>query len=136
MTGDPRRRIPRTDLVLSDPRVTEAARGAGRAAVKAAVAAAQQRARDGRIAPEEVVAATVSALAASGPRRVINATGVLVHTNLGRAPLSVAAIEAVGAAAGCTDVEFDLMTGERARRGRAAMAALAEAVPEAEDVHV
>lgn len=135
LTSDPRRRIPRTDSVLADPRVVEAARGVGRAAVKAAVVAAQQRAREGRIAPEEVVAATVSALAA-GPRRVINATGVLVHTNLGRAPLSPAAIDAIAAAAGCTDVEFDLVTGERARRGRAALAALAAAVPEAEDVHV
>ncbi|MFI7700334.1 L-seryl-tRNA(Sec) selenium transferase [Nonomuraea sp. NPDC049480] len=135
LASDPRRRIPRTDSVLADPRVVEAARGVGRAAVKAAVVAAQQRAREGRIAPEEVVAAAVSALAA-GPRRVINATGVLVHTNLGRAPLSQAAIDAIAAAAGCTDVEFDLVTGERARRGRAALAALAAAVPEAEDVHV
>ncbi|TMR97983.1 L-seryl-tRNA(Sec) selenium transferase [Nonomuraea basaltis] len=135
MTEDPRRRIPRTDTVLADPRVAQAARGAGHAVVKAAVVAAQQQAREGRIAPEEVVAATVSALNA-GPRRVINASGVLVHTNLGRAPLSPAAVEAMGAAAGYTDVEFDLMTGERARRGRAALAALAAAVPEAEDVHV
>ncbi|WP_188189961.1 L-seryl-tRNA(Sec) selenium transferase [Nonomuraea sp. SYSU D8015] len=133
--GDPRRRIPRTDAVLADPRVVEAGRGVSRAAVKAAVVVAQQQAREGRIAPEEVVGAAVSALA-TGPRRVINATGVLVHTNLGRAPLSQAAVEAVAAAAGSTDVEFDLVTGERARRGRAALAALAAAVPEAGDVHV
>ncbi|WP_236052254.1 L-seryl-tRNA(Sec) selenium transferase, partial [Nonomuraea cypriaca] len=115
--------------------MAEVVGGVGRIAAKAAVAAAQQRAREGRIRPEEVVAAAVSALT-TGPRRVINATGVLVHTNLGRAPLSPAAIEAVGAAAGCTDVEFDLVTGERARRGRTAMSALAAALPEAEDVHV
>src|SRR6185437_8108088 len=42
---------------------------------------------------------------------VINATGVLVHTNLGRAPLSAAARDSVQAAAGCTDVEFDLAAG-------------------------
>ncbi|MFC4113330.1 L-seryl-tRNA(Sec) selenium transferase [Nonomuraea zeae] len=136
MSGDPRRRIPRTDQVLADPRLAGAAAGgAGRGAVKAAVVAAQQQAREGRIAPEEVVAAAMSALAA-GPRRVINATGVLVHTNLGRAPLPRAAVDAVAAAAGCTDVEFDLVTGERARRGRTALAALAAAVPEAGDVHV
>ncbi|MGP3956699.1 L-seryl-tRNA(Sec) selenium transferase [Nonomuraea sp. 3N208] len=135
MKDDPRRRIPRTDAVLADPRVVAAAGGAGRAVAKAAVVAAQQRAREGRIAPEDVVAATVSALA-GGSRRVINATGVLVHTNLGRAPLSPAAVEAISAAAGCTDVEFDPVTGERARRGRAAMGALAAAVPDAEDVHV
>ncbi|MEV4172872.1 L-seryl-tRNA(Sec) selenium transferase [Nonomuraea sp. NPDC049709] len=133
--GDPRRHIPRTDTVLADPRVVRAAGGAGRTVVKAAVLSAQQQAREGRIAPEDVVTATVSALAA-GPRRVINATGVLVHTNLGRAPLSPAAVAAVEAAAGSTDVEFDLVTGGRAGRGRTAMAALGAAVPDAEDVHV
>ena len=49
---------------------------------------------------------------------VINATGVLLHTNLGRAPLSGAARDAVAAAAGCTDLEFDLAAGVRGRRGR------------------
>jgi L-seryl-tRNA(Ser) seleniumtransferase len=133
---DPRRRIPRTDAVLDDPRVVEAGRGVGRTAVKTVVAAVQQRARDGEIAPEEVVPATVSALALRGLRPVINATGVLVHTNLGRAPLSKSAAEAMLAAAGPTDVEFDLATGERARRGRTALAALAAVVPAAQDVHV
>jgi L-seryl-tRNA(Ser) seleniumtransferase len=136
VTMDPRRRIPRTDAVLDDPRVVEAARGVGRTTVKTIVAAAQQRARSGEITPDEVVTVTVSALATRGLRPVINATGVLVHTNLGRAPLSRAAADAVLAACGATDVEFDLATGERARRGRTALAALAAAVPGAQDVHV
>jgi L-seryl-tRNA(Ser) seleniumtransferase len=67
---------------------------------------------------------------------VVNATGVLLHTNLGRAPLSAAAVEALAAAAGTTDVEFDRASGARARRGRDTMAALAAAVPEAGGVHV
>ena len=67
---------------------------------------------------------------------MLNATGVVLHTNLGRAPLSPAALEAVVAAAGHTDVELDLATGRRARRGRTALAALAAAVPDAGDVHV
>ncbi|HEU5160512.1 MAG TPA: L-seryl-tRNA(Sec) selenium transferase [Streptosporangiaceae bacterium] len=133
---DPRRRIPRTDVVLDDPQVVEAARGVGRTTVKTIVAAVQERARTGEIAPDEVVAATVSALARRGLRPVVNATGVIVHTNLGRAPLSSAATAAVSAAAGPTDVEFDLDTGERARRGRTALAVLAAAVPDAQDVHV
>lgn len=54
-------------------------------------------------------------------RRVINATGVVLHTNLGRAQLSDAAREAVIAAAGATNVEFDIERGERS--GRAPMAA-------------
>src|SRR5262249_57310862 len=83
------------------------------------------------IGPAEVVDAAVDGLpaAATSLRVVLNATGVLVHTNLGRAPLSAAAVQALGVAAGATDVEFDLATGERARRGRGALAALAEAVP-------
>jgi L-seryl-tRNA(Ser) seleniumtransferase len=67
---------------------------------------------------------------------VINATGVVVHTNLGRAPLSAAAVDAMVAAAGHTDVELDLATGVRARRGRGALDALAAAVPAAGGVHV
>src|SRR5438067_1888664 len=67
---------------------------------------------------------------------VINATGVLLHTNLGRAPLSPAARDALQAAAGCTDVEFDLPAGERGRRGRGTLAALAAAVPAAQAVAV
>jgi L-seryl-tRNA(Ser) seleniumtransferase len=50
-------------------------------------------------------------------RRVINATGVILHTNLGRAPLSVSALEhMVEVAAGYSNLELDLETGERSRR--------------------
>jgi len=66
----------------------------------------------------------------------VNATGVVLHTNLGRAALSPAAVEALTAAAGHTDVELDLHTGNRARRGRSALEALHQAVPAAGDVHV
>lgn len=57
--------------------------------------------------------------AAQQLRRVINATGVIVHTNLGRAPLATAAIEAVVEAAQCNNLEVDLSTGRRGRRGAA-----------------
>jgi L-seryl-tRNA(Ser) seleniumtransferase len=50
-------------------------------------------------------------------RRVINATGVILHTNLGRAPLSVSALEhIIEIAAGYSNLELDLETGERSRR--------------------
>lgn len=136
--SDPRRRVPRTDAVLADPRLVAAADALGRVLVKGVVADAQQRARAGEIDPEQVADHAVASLPASAAtlRPVINATGVVVHTNLGRAPLSQAAIDAVTTASGATDVEFDLVTGRRARRGRGALAALAAAVPAAEAVHV
>jgi L-seryl-tRNA(Ser) seleniumtransferase len=136
--SDPRRRVPRTDVLLADPRLAEAERVLGRALVKSVVAQAQQRARAGEIEPEQVAEHAVAALpvSAASLRSVINATGVVVHTNLGRAPLSQAALDAVLTAGGATDVEFDLVTGRRARRGRGALAALARAVPAAGGVHV
>ncbi len=135
---DPRRRVPRTDAVLADPRLAGAAARLGRATVKAAVVAAQQRAREGGIAPEAVADVAVASLpgGAGGMRTVLNATGVVLHTNLGRAALSEAAVRAMAEAAGPTDVELDLGTGRRAKRGRDALAALAAAVPDAGDVHV
>jgi L-seryl-tRNA(Ser) seleniumtransferase len=135
---DPRRRVPRTDQILADPRLAAAADRLGRAPVKAAVAAAQDRVRAGELDPDAVADAAVAALPATagGLRPVLNATGVVLHTNLGRAALSPAAVEAIVAAAGHTDVELDLGSGRRARRGRTALAALAAAVPAAGAVHV
>jgi L-seryl-tRNA(Ser) seleniumtransferase len=135
---DVRRLTPRTDAVLADPRLAAAERRLGRAIVLAAVRRAQDRARAGEIAPDGVADAAFDGLPAlaSSLTPVINATGVLLHTNLGRAPLSPAARAAVQAAAGCTDLEFDLASGLRGRRGRGMLAALAAAVPAAQAVHV
>jgi len=135
---DPRRHVPRTDVVLADPRLVAARDLLGGALVKAAVTRAQDLARSGAISPAEVADAAAAALPriAASLTPVINATGVIVHTNLGRAPLSAAARDAVQAAAGCTDVEFDLASGKRGRRGAGALQALARAVPAAGAVHV
>ncbi|CAM3226951.1 L-seryl-tRNA(Sec) selenium transferase [Mycobacterium intermedium] len=135
---DPRRRVPRTDVLLADARLAEAQRTLGRELVKSVVADAQRRARAGEIAAEDVAEHAVAALPATATslQPVINATGVVVHTNLGRAPLSPAALAAVVTAGRATDVEFDLVTGRRARRGRGTLAALARAVPAAGGVHV
>jgi len=64
---------------------------------------------------------------ARGLRRVVNATGVVLHTNLGRAPLSEAARRAVSQeAAGYCTLEYDIETGARGRRGARAESLLAE----------
>jgi L-seryl-tRNA(Ser) seleniumtransferase len=126
--------VPRTDTLLADPQLTAAGERLGRGLVKGAVQRVQQRIRDGEVAPPDAVDAVLASLptTAGGLQPVLNATGVLVHTNLGRAPLSAAAVEAVVAASGTTDVELDLGTGRRGPRGEAAIAALLEAVPAAE----
>ena len=131
---DPRRQVPRTDVLLAEPRLADAADRLGRELVKGAVQRVQQRVRSGEVAPAAAVDAVLTDLpaTASSLRPVLNATGVVVHTNLGRAPLSPAAVEAVVAASGTTDVELDLATGRRGPRGEAALDALLAAVPAAE----
>ena len=133
---DRRRSVPRTDTVLADPRLAAATHRLGRDRIKQAVVAGLQEVRDGRLEAEQVADAVVASLPtlATTLQPVINATGVVLHTNLGRAPLSDAAREAISAACGYVDVEYDVATGRRARRGRGALAALSRAVPNAEDV--
>jgi L-seryl-tRNA(Ser) seleniumtransferase len=134
MSSDPRRQVPRTDTLLASPELAAAGERLGRALVKNAVQRVQQRIREGEVAPPDAIGVVLASLppTAGSLQPVINATGVLVHTNLGRAPWSAAAVDAVVAASGTTDVELDLDTGRRGPRGEAALAALLDAVPAAE----
>ncbi|WP_149263321.1 L-seryl-tRNA(Sec) selenium transferase [Actinomadura sp. K4S16] len=135
---DPRRLVPGTDTVLADTRFVEPLHRLGQTLVKRAVREAQVQARLGEIPPGSVAEMALALLpdTASTLRPVLNATGVVLHTNLGRAPLSPAAVEALRAAAGYVDVEYDVLSGARARRGRGTLDALRESVPAAEDVHI
>jgi L-seryl-tRNA(Ser) seleniumtransferase len=135
---DRRRRTPRTDVVLADPQLAGEVERLGRSTVKQTVVAVLEACRRGSVSPEDVVGVVRDTLPRSATtlRTVVNGTGVVVHTNLGRAPLSQAAVDAVVLAAGVTDVELDLATGRRGPRGAGARAALAAAVPDAGDVHV
>lgn len=135
--NDPRRRIPRTDDLLADPRLTGAAGELGRDAIRSAVRRAQERARSGLIAPEDVLRDAIAALPpVSSVHPVLNATGVVVHTNLGRAPLSEAAVSALVRAAAYTDLEFDRLTGRRGPRGAGTLDALRERLPQDTDAMV
>lgn len=134
---DPRRRIPRTDALLELPEVRQWEESLGRRRVRDLIRATQEAARRAEIAVEEVEPRLLEALwtsRGSTLRSVINATGVIIHTNLGRAPLGQAAVEAVVQAAGYVDLEMDLTTGTRSSRGAAARAALRHRCPEAEEV--
>ncbi len=135
---DPRRQVPRTDAVLADPRLVAATERLGRNRVKQAVAAALGEVRGAELDPDAVADHVLAGLpaAATSLRRAINATGVVLHTNLGRAPLSQAAALAVAVASGYVDVEYDLVSGRRAPRGRDTIAALLRAVPDAADALV
>ena len=65
----------------------------------------------------ETIAATISEFSRYSLRPVINATGVILHTNLGRAPLSRRALDhMLETAGGYCNLEFDLNTGKRSRR--------------------
>jgi L-seryl-tRNA(Ser) seleniumtransferase len=100
----------------------------GRAAVVNALreeaAAVRHAAASGAALPADVadaiakaVPVRLAALRAGSLREVINATGVIIHTNLGRAPLSAAAVERVAAiAAAYSNLEYDLHAGTRGRR--------------------
>jgi L-seryl-tRNA(Ser) seleniumtransferase len=83
---------------------------------------ARQRIRHGGEAPTpsemaDAVCREIQSVAQAEPRHVINATGVIVHTNLGRAPLSQAAVDAmVRAAQGYSNLELDLESGRRGSR--------------------
>jgi L-seryl-tRNA(Ser) seleniumtransferase len=136
---DPRRLIPRTDQLLALPAVQGARTRLGDHVVRAVVRDIQDQARRGELMPDQVQDALVASLtgrAATTLRPVLNATGVVVHTNLGRAPLAAGAVEALISASGYVDVELDLATGTRSKRGVAVREALLNACPAAEDALV
>ena len=121
---NPYRGLPAIDRLLADERVAPLAERHGHDALVSISRAVldEYRAEIDRAGeapgrpPAEAVAERARALEPS-LRRVINATGVVIHTNLGRAPLSRATIEAmVAASEGYSNLEFDLDSGARGSR--------------------
>ncbi len=126
------RRLPRTDRVLAHPLLGPVRDRLGarmtKELVRTALEAARADLQAGGEPPDEGavavrVVATATAQLAARSRRVINATGVVLHTNLGRAPLGDAALAAV-AEPGYRSLELDLASGLRGGRGAFAEAAL------------
>jgi len=113
------RTLPSVDRLLLDPRLADLSRPLALAAARAALGWARDEIRAGRD-PGDLVDATLAQLvAASRPslRRVLNATGVLIHTNLGRAPLAPSALGRVVEVGGSySNLEYDLETGARGSR--------------------
>jgi len=128
MSADPRRALPAVDLLLRESAARELEARHGRALVLAEarrlLAETRERLAADPAEPPPDVDALVQALAARvagalAPSliRVINATGVVVHTNLGRAPLSPEAARRVAEiAASYSNLEYDLARGERGKR--------------------
>jgi L-seryl-tRNA(Ser) seleniumtransferase len=122
---DQRRRLPSVDTLLRSPpgrrAVDRFGRDVVRQAIRSVLDASRSRAVRGREPPpDEILMARAVNLAARmsfGLTGVVNATGVVLHTNLGRAPLPDEAVRAVARAArGYTDLEVDRETGRRGRR--------------------
>jgi L-seryl-tRNA(Ser) seleniumtransferase len=104
-------------------------------AARAVLEARRDELLAGDAAECDLVARTRAQLRA-GPRRVLNGTGVIIHTNLGRAPLAqVAAAAVADAAGGYLDLELDLTTGRRGARD-AHVAALLRELTGAQDALV
>jgi L-seryl-tRNA(Ser) seleniumtransferase len=134
---DPRRALPSVDQALQAPELRALVAAHGRAAVLLALREELEARRaassrgDAAVAPDAALGSAVAERIERGTRpslvRVINATGVVVHTNLGRAPLSAAAAARVAEiAASYSNLELDLGRGERGDREVHAEARLRE----------
>lgn len=125
------RQIPAVDEVLRSPDIAPALNRDGRAATSDAVRAVLESIRQQinagnlddtgvQLAVEGICDAVERQLRRAlgySLQKVINASGVILHTNLGRAPISSAALEHLAeVASGYSNLEFDLATGERGRR--------------------
>src|SRR5688500_18795651 len=110
------RDLPSIDKLLGDERLVDEPHELVVDAARAVLERAREEIRAGR-EPRPLVDSVLEELARSrrpSLRRVLNATGILVHTNLGRSPLAEAALERVAeVGAGYSNLEYDLERGER-----------------------
>ena len=127
---DARRALPSVDLLLRDASVAPLLAHAPRTAVVGAIREALSAARRRAGPPDDWggdIAERLARRTRPSLRPVLNATGVVLHTNLGRAPLADEAVAAVAAlAGGYATLEIDLASGARGSRGDHCRSALAE----------
>jgi len=113
------RDLPSVDELLRDERLADEPHALAVVAARAVLDRARDEIRSGAT-PDSLVDAVLAELAGARQaslRRVLNATGVLVHTNLGRAPLAEAALARVlEVGGGYSNLEYDLEHGERGSR--------------------
>lgn len=124
----PRRSLPSVDSLLKHENSSRLVAAYGRPltvqAIRETLDSVRLNWRDGQASPSaelllEQAASHLSKLTTRNALApVINATGVILHTNLGRAPLSTAAMAAMNASAGYTALELDLETGKRGARSQ------------------
>jgi L-seryl-tRNA(Ser) seleniumtransferase len=117
--GDAAGALPAVGRLINEPEYAALVREHGRARVVDAIRAqlASEREDGGDAASRHLsVEERLRAEVRPRLRRVINASGVILHTNLGRAPLSKAAVDALAVAAGYSNLELDLETGRRGER--------------------
>ena len=110
--------LPAVGTLVNEPAYAGLVKEYGRGRVVAAIREQLAAERGGSDGADRVagVESRLRSLVAPRLRRVINATGVILHTNLGRAPLSKAAVDALAVAAGYSNLELDLETGKRGER--------------------
>jgi len=134
--ADPRRALPSVDAILraGRPAANERERFTRAARDVLTRARAERTSGDAATFAAQARAALVERQRLT-LRSVINATGVVLQTNLGRAPLSPRALAAIGAAAGAVSVEYDLVAGKRGERHGHAARLLAD-LASAEDAIV
>ena len=131
------RQIPSVDEILNTAETADLIRIAGRAMtasiVRETLSHVRRRAHKGAAQPvsvaeiHAVIAATIKERLSPSLRPVINATGVVLHTNLGRAPLSKHAVERIAATATrYSSLEYDIAAGERGKRDAHTRRLLAE----------
>jgi len=130
MADHPLRGLPSVDTLLGEPLAAGLVERHGRPATLSAIRAALASARGRGVAEGPAALLAEAARLLGRPpslRPALNATGVIVHTNLGRAPLAAAAVErAAAVASGYSNLEYDLEAGARGSRHLHLAAILAE----------